>query len=201
MFDFIGNTIRNIVSDIEGELTDRSLKKAQDDFDKWEEGYKERCREINALDPGSKEARTWCIENEQLPDSMEKKLDSFDFATRHRYRPKAISGMCDALAAFRSIMYNDEEGFVTWPKEDRILETSIRFFFGKSRYENYDDFTDSEVPKLVEYMDFDNPYGNIISDDMLEEAFRRVQGSDPMFKLEVDIVKNTYAIKPVKDMV
>ncbi len=199
MFDFIGNTIRNIVNDIEWDVTDRSLRRAEKEFDEWDKEYQERSSRINALDAGSQEARKWIYDNRDLPPSVEKMVDNAGLLAGAGYR-KAYAGMRASLAAFRSIMLNDEEGFITWSKDTRIVETSIRFFFGKKRYDNYDDIKDSEVPPLAALTSFDNKYDAWVCNEMLEEAFRRVQGSNPMFKLEVDIAKNVFLIKPVKDI-
>lgn len=49
------------------------------------------------------------------------------------------------------------------------------------------------------YLDFDNPYGNIVTNEMLEEVFRKMQGDNPLFRLEADIAKNQFSIKHITE--
>lgn len=152
---------------------------------------------VNELKSGSSEARSWCTKNADLPRKTEKEVLEAGKGKPVSYYGKARAGMICAFAAVRSIVTGDENGFKTWSREYRLLETSIRFFFGKTRYVNYNDFTDSEVPFLQDYLDFDNPYGNIITNEILEEVFCKVQGNNPLFRLEVEIEKNKFSINRI----
>lgn len=156
--------------------------------------YQQKCTVAKTLNMKCDDARSWCVKNADLPKKIEEKAIEAGKGKTVSYYGKARGGMLCALAAFRSMVVDDEKGFRTWSREYRLLETSIRFFFGKDRYVSYNDFTDSEVPPLKDYLDFDNPYGNIVTNEILEEVFYKIQGNYPLFRLEVDIEKNEFSI-------
>lgn len=204
MFDFIENAVRSALNDLEYQMTERSFKKAEKEYDAWAEQYQKRVEQINAIDPDSNAARQWCVDNHDLTTEIEDRIkeivpeDELKWGTGY-YR-KAYTGMQCALAALRSISLSDEEGFVVWPKDMRTAETSIRFFFGKAKYKNYDDISDSEVPPLKDLMSFENSCDCWICNETIEEAFLRVQGDTPLYKLEINIEENQFAIKRMEDV-
>lgn len=202
MFEVIGNTVRNIISDLESAKTEKEFKEFQKHHDAFDKEWRRRCGEINALDPDTTEPRQWVCDNREVPDVLYKKIDDYIAGDHVRMArgieyAKALVGARMSLAAVRSKITEDRRGFGLWDKEDRIVETSVLFFLGEDKYENYDDISDDEVPDIKEYLDFDNPHNAIISNEMIEEAFMKVQGENPMYFVQVDIKADIIRMIPV----
>lgn len=209
MFEVIGYTVRNIISDLESAKTEKEFKEFQKHLDAFDKEWRKHCAEINALDPDTADAKQWVFDNYVIPEALEEKISTLfreawndGDPVRHMragYYGKAHDGATATLAAVRSKVTGDRRGFGLWRKEQRIVETSVLFFLGEDKYENYDDISDDEIPDIKEYLDFDNPHNAIISNEMIEEAFMKVQGENPMYKFDVDIEKNSISIKRIED--
>lgn len=204
MFEVIGYTVRNIISDLESAKTEKEFKEFQKHLDAFDKEWRKHCAEINALDPDTADAKQWVFDNYEVPEALDKAIhewadnDTLKIMRAHLYG-KSYTGALAVLAAVRSKVTGDRRGFGLWRKELRIVETSVLFFLGEDKYENYDDISDDEVPDIKEYLDFDNPHDVIISNEMIEEAFMKVQGENPMYKFDVDIEKNSISIKRIED--
>lgn len=204
MFEVIGYTVRNIISDLESAKTEKEFKEFQKHHDVFDKEWRKHCAEIDALDPDTADAKQWVFDNYEVPEALDKAIhewadnDTLKIMRAHLYG-KSYTGALAVLAAVRSKVTGDRRGFGLWRKELRIVETSVLFFLGEDKYENYDDISDDEVPDIKEYLDFDNPHDVIISNEMIEEAFMKVQRENPMYKFDVDIEKNSISIKRIED--
>lgn len=208
MFETIGSAVRNFMSDLESAKVERDMKALDKELDEFDASWRERCAAIDALDPDTSDARKWCYDNWETPEIVTEKIRKWGTGNdgkldhvkimRSRLYGKAHNGFLVSLAAVRSKVTGDRTGFGTWDKETRIAETSVLLFLGEDKYENYDDISEDEIPDIKEYTKFDdNPYDVLITNEMIEEAFMKVQGENPSYYVKVDIEKDIISIKRV----
>lgn len=147
------------------------------------------------------DAMEWCRKNEWIPDRLMEEIrkmypEASQINERGKLMGKVYAGTCAALAVMRKVYTGKGEGFILWPDDMRKFETSILKLFNLPKYPNYDDFEFNEVKGLHMYTNLKLSEGFYIDNDILKEAFLKVQGDEPKWKLNVNIHMNTFSIVP-----